>query len=200
MQPIAPLQVCAVKGAGKKRVQQQSAAMGGQMVCMGAPITLAKLDTACCAYLSHAPVWTPVVQRSRCAPHHCLRAMTPIRMGMVGCMHAVLVLQKQHAAQTISHTAGLAPCAPEQAPPTPPVDPDNTEFVLFIRAVKFPQWYPLSVVKGGSAANLLVRAMEYEFGRMLYGKTLIRNIGQVCICSNAFQAETCLSAYAGAAA
>jgi hypothetical protein len=66
-----------------------------------------------------------------------------------------------------------------QAPPTPPVDPDNVEFVLFIRAVKFPQWYPLSVVKGGSAANLLTRAMEYEFGRMLYGKTLIRNIGQV---------------------
>jgi hypothetical protein len=68
-----------------------------------------------------------------------------------------------------------------QLPPTPPVDPENTEFVLFIRAVKFPQWYPLSVVKGGSAANVLVRAMEYDFGKLLYGKTLIRNIGKVCI-------------------
>lgn len=67
-----------------------------------------------------------------------------------------------------------------QLPPTPPVDPDNAEFVLFIRAVKFPQWYPLSVVKGGSAANIIVRAMESEFGRLLYGKTLIRNIGTVC--------------------
>ncbi|EIE24190.1 hypothetical protein COCSUDRAFT_53257 [Coccomyxa subellipsoidea C-169] len=66
-----------------------------------------------------------------------------------------------------------------QLPPTPPVDPDNAEFVLFIRAVKFPQWYPLSVVKGGSAANIIVRAMESEFGRLLYGKTLIRNIGTV---------------------
>ena len=59
------------------------------------------------------------------------------------------------------------------------MDPNNVEFVLFIRAVKFPQWYPLSVVKGGSAANVLARAMEYELGRLLYGKTLVRNIGQV---------------------
>lgn len=59
------------------------------------------------------------------------------------------------------------------------MDPDNAEFVLFIRAKKFPQWYPLSVVKGGSAANTLIRAMEYDFGKLLYGKTLIRNIGQV---------------------
>ncbi len=66
-----------------------------------------------------------------------------------------------------------------QVPPTPPIDPDNAEFVLFIRAVKFPQWYPLSVVKGGSAANIIVRAMESDFGKLLYGKTLIRNIGTV---------------------
>lgn len=66
-----------------------------------------------------------------------------------------------------------------QLPPTPPVDPANEEFVLFIRAVKFPQWYPLSVVKGGSAANVLVKAMEADFGKLLYGKTLVRNIGRV---------------------
>eukprot|EP00884_Botryococcus_braunii_P021387 jgi/Botrbrau1/7932/Bobra.9_2s0092.1 len=63
-------------------------------------------------------------------------------------------------------------------PPTPPVDPENVEFVIFVRAKKFPTWYPLSIVKGGNAANLLVRAMESEWGRKLYGKTLIRNIGQ----------------------
>ena len=66
-----------------------------------------------------------------------------------------------------------------QLPPTPPVDPDNEEFVLFIRAKKFPQWYPLSVVKGGAQANVLLRAMQNDLGKLLYGKTLIRNIGSV---------------------
>lgn len=66
-----------------------------------------------------------------------------------------------------------------QAPPTPPVDPQNEEFVLFIRAKKFPQWYPLSVVKGGGQANVLLKAMQNDFGKLLYGKTLIRNIGSV---------------------
>lgn len=66
-----------------------------------------------------------------------------------------------------------------QLPPTPPVDPDNEEFVLFIRATKFPQWYPLSVVKGGAQANVLLRAMQNDLGKLLYGKTLIRNIGSV---------------------
>jgi len=59
------------------------------------------------------------------------------------------------------------------------VDPDNAEFVIFVRAKKFPQWYPLSVVKGGSAANVLVKAMESELGRKLSGNTLVRNIGTV---------------------
>ena len=82
-----------------------------------------------------------------------------------------------------------------QLPPTPPVDPANEEFVLFIRAVKFPQWYPLSVVKGGSAANVLVKAMENDFGKKLYGKTLIRNIGRVrglsrpALCARAGQGD-----------
>ena len=52
-----------------------------------------------------------------------------------------------------------------QLPPTPPVDPDNEEFVLFIRATKFPQWYPLSVVKGGAQANVLLRAMQNDLGQ-----------------------------------
>ena len=66
-----------------------------------------------------------------------------------------------------------------QPPPTPPVDPDNVEFVIFVRAKKFPQWYPLSVVKGGSAANALVKAMKSELGKKLSGNTLVRNIGTV---------------------
>lgn len=66
-----------------------------------------------------------------------------------------------------------------QAPPTPPVDPANEEFVLFIRARKFPQWYPLSVVKGGAQANVILKAMQNDLGKLLYGKTLVRNIGSV---------------------
>ncbi|CAK0736230.1 hypothetical protein CVIRNUC_000712 [Coccomyxa viridis] len=78
---------------------------------------------------------------------------------------------KKRAAQQAGNQA--------QLPPTPPVDPDNEEFVLFIRATKFPQWYPLSVVKGGAQANVLLRAMQNDLGKLLYGKTLIRNIGSV---------------------
>lgn len=140
-------------------------------------------------------------------------------------------------------------------PPTPDVDPENVEFVIFVRATKVPAstaaaeaagshsngsmghmmtswvdnadsctrrgywcscwagpaylcyitvtdpsspclpptqyidekvkvmmtnspWVPLTIVKGGQAANFLVKAMESEWGRKLYAKTLIKNIGQ----------------------
>ena len=36
----------------------------------------------------------------------------------------------------------------------------------------------ISVVKGGSAANMLVKVMDSEWGRKLYGRTLINNIAQ----------------------
>jgi len=65
------------------------------------------------------------------------------------------------------------------APPTPEVDPANAEFVLFVRSTKLPQWVPLSVVKGGQAANLLVQQLQSGWGMKLFGNTLVRNIGQV---------------------
>ena len=40
-------------------------------------------------------------------------------------------------------------------------------------------WVPLSVVKGGQAANVLVQSLQSEWGLKLFGNTLIRNIGQV---------------------
>lgn len=43
--------------------------------------------------------------------------------------------------------------------------------------VKDGRWVPLSVVKGGRAANFLVKACESEWGHKLYGKTLVRQIG-----------------------
>lgn len=65
-----------------------------------------------------------------------------------------------------------------QTPPTPPVDPDNAEFVVFVRSKKLPKWVPLSIIKGGTAANLLVKSIENELGNKLYGNTLVKNIGQ----------------------
>lgn len=74
----------------------------------------------------------------------------------------------------------------QREPPTPEVDPENAEFVIFVKAKKYmdgkievseSKWIPLSIVKGGQAANLLVKACESEWGRKLYSNTLIRNIG-----------------------
>lgn len=64
--------------------------------------------------------------------------------------------------------------------PTPPVDPDNEEFVVFVRAVQMPRWIPFTVVKGGTQANVLVKAMKGNFGTKFYNKTLVNNIAQVC--------------------
>lgn len=63
-------------------------------------------------------------------------------------------------------------------PPTPPVDPDNEEFVVFVRAKKLPRWIPFTIVKGGPQANILVKAMNGNFGKEFYSKTLVNNIGQ----------------------
>lgn len=62
--------------------------------------------------------------------------------------------------------------------PTPPVDPENVEFVIFVRSKKLPQWMPLSVMKGGGPANMLVKALENDLGKKLYGKTLVENVGR----------------------
>jgi len=70
-----------------------------------------------------------------------------------------------------------------QRPPTPPVDPDNEEFVVFVRAKKLPRWIPFTIVKGGAQANVLVKAMKGNFGKEFYSKTLINQIGQVSAAS-----------------
>lgn len=64
-----------------------------------------------------------------------------------------------------------------QSIPTPPVDPENVEFVIFVRSKKLLQWMPLSVMKGGGPANMLVKAMENDLGKKMYGNTLIENVG-----------------------
>jgi hypothetical protein len=66
-------------------------------------------------------------------------------------------------------------------PPTPPVDPDNAEFVVFVRATKLPRWIPFTIVKGGTQANMLVKAMDGNFGKEFFSTTLINNIATVRI-------------------
>lgn len=44
---------------------------------------------------------------------------------------------------------------------------------------QFPQWFPLSVVKGGTTANMLVKSLDNDLGKKLAKETLVRNIGQV---------------------
>ncbi|KAG2454793.1 hypothetical protein HYH02_000628 [Chlamydomonas schloesseri] len=68
--------------------------------------------------------------------------------------------------------------------PVPEVDPENAEFVIFFRCMKYkdPQlnamvgpslWVPLSIVKGNQVSNFLVNAIKSPWGMRLYGRTLI---------------------------
>lgn len=68
---------------------------------------------------------------------------------------------------------------PQQQMSLPPLDPDDPQFVLFVRSKRLPQWFPFSVVSGGSQAKLLTKAMENDFGKKLYGNTLTKNIAGV---------------------
>lgn len=64
-------------------------------------------------------------------------------------------------------------------PQIPPVDPDNEEFCIFMRARSgtYQNWMFVSVMKGGSTANALVKSLGTEWGKKLYSKTLIQSIG-----------------------
>eukprot|EP00877_Chromochloris_zofingiensis_P000020 jgi/Chrzof1/10018/Cz04g24090.t1 len=71
---------------------------------------------------------------------------------------------------------------PQQMPQqgAPDIDPENEEFVIFMRATSGPQqiWFPVTIVKGGSPANILVKTCQSEWGRKLFQGTLVRNIGE----------------------
>jgi hypothetical protein len=57
--------------------------------------------------------------------------------------------------------------------PNPPVDPENEEFVVFIRSKRFGPWVPCTMVKGSAVANNLVKAIDQQLSK----DTLIRNVG-----------------------
>jgi hypothetical protein len=74
----------------------------------------------------------------------------------------------------------MAPTSEQIRPPIPEVDPENEEFCVFVRTTQgtYKNWIFVSVVKGGAAANSLVKAVtDSAWGRQLYSSTLIRNIG-----------------------
>ena len=61
----------------------------------------------------------------------------------------------------------------------PPVDPDNEQFVIYVRSKKgFKSWFPLNVVTGGSTANTLVKGLDSNLSRDMAKKSLTNNIGQ----------------------
>ena len=62
---------------------------------------------------------------------------------------------------------------------TPPIDPENEEFVLFARSKKsaLKNWYPFTIMVGGSQANVLVKARENEITEKLTGNTLAKTLG-----------------------
>lgn len=76
----------------------------------------------------------------------------------------------QHAAAPSLSREPSVPSA--DAPAPPPITP------LFKKPQSYQQWMNMSVVKGGSSANLLVKGMSTEWGRRLYARTLLSNIAQ----------------------
>lgn len=61
----------------------------------------------------------------------------------------------------------------------PPIDPDNEQFVIYVRSKKgLKTWFPLNVVTGGSTANTLVKGLDSNLSKDLALKSLANNIGQ----------------------
>lgn len=75
-----------------------------------------------------------------------------------------------------SRRSSATPNMPQQ-PPTPPVDPDNAEFIIFVRSKKLPSWIPFTLIKSGATANVLVKTLETTPDNQTVKDTLIRNIG-----------------------
>lgn len=112
--------------------------------------------------------------------------MQPTRVSGQGRRSCVQVFAKGKRAFRSQYGVPNASQIIKNEPPTPEVDPENAEFVIFARMKNYiamagappsdSPWVPLSIVKGGASANLLVKSLETEWGRKLFAKTLIRNI------------------------
>jgi len=61
----------------------------------------------------------------------------------------------------------------------PPIDPDNEQFVIYVRSKKgLKTWFPLNVVTGGSTANTLVKGLDSNLSKDMALKSLTNNVGQ----------------------
>lgn len=64
-------------------------------------------------------------------------------------------------------------------PVIPKAPDDNPRFLLFVRAVNVPKWFPLSIITGGTTAKLMVAAKDTFIGKYIYESTITRTIGAV---------------------
>ncbi len=61
----------------------------------------------------------------------------------------------------------------------PPVDPENAQFVIFVRSKRgLKKWFPLNVVTGGAQANLLVKGLEADISKETSANTLKREVAR----------------------
>ena len=74
----------------------------------------------------------------------------------------------------------------------PPVDPENAQFVIYVRS-KFglKKWMPLNVVTGGAQANLLVKGLDADLTRETSTNTLKREIARTIYKDRAQIEEMC---------
>eukprot|EP00242_Pyramimonas_sp_CCMP2087_P007365 CAMPEP_0198209204 /NCGR_PEP_ID=MMETSP1445-20131203/13923_1 /TAXON_ID=36898 /ORGANISM="Pyramimonas sp., Strain CCMP2087" /LENGTH=240 /DNA_ID=CAMNT_0043882893 /DNA_START=45 /DNA_END=767 /DNA_ORIENTATION=- len=61
----------------------------------------------------------------------------------------------------------------------PPLDPENPQFMIYVRSKAIPMWQALSVVTGGSAAKGLVSMSKGGMGSKFGTDALTRNVGSV---------------------
>ncbi|CAM6105873.1 unnamed protein product [Calypogeia fissa] len=90
----------------------------------------------------------------------------------------VVLVQAKGRKGTLPGMPGNARASPTPQMPNFDAD-DNPKFVIFIRTLNVPRWYPLSIVSGGTTAKIMLAAMNNEWGRKLYGGTLTRNMASV---------------------
>lgn len=69
---------------------------------------------------------------------------------------------------------------PQPGMSMPNVEGDDTpKFVIFIKTKNVNIWYPLSMVSGGTTAQMMVNLMKWDLGKKMYGGTLTRNMASV---------------------
>jgi hypothetical protein len=88
-------------------------------------------------------------------------------------------LQVRAAKRSRFNQGGRGPASGQPGPP--PIDfgsDDNPKFILFIRATGgvIPEWFPLSIIDGGTQAQGMLAQMKSDFGKKIFQNTLTRNI------------------------